>query len=297
MKKSSILFKFILCFLLVTCTFFVIDNVFNIRQAEAANWGKELIDSGRRSLYGNPGTTPYNRTYSHNPNTGNFIVSNPGPANGGGTFYLVKPDGTLEQFWFWADYDGSRNYWYREYRIYRKVIVNSNPTITVTSLDNQLVAPEPELNEFTIEGFVQDVDNDTVNLTADFEGITKTATLPYTAVARPFAFNFTIPDEISHGVHAVTITAEDGNGGISTKTQSVTVKNRIKNNAYVLVNQPVFYDTIYEDPENDIFFKEQFKFTHNPRHFDNSTGVLSDSGVWRDIPYYSFADEIGRAHV
>jgi hypothetical protein len=174
-------------------------------------------------------------------------------------------------------------------RIYRQS-KNSGPILTLQTADNQLLAEEVGLNEYKLEGFVQDVDNDTLNLTAEFGGATKSLSIANTSVAKPFVFNFDVlADRISAGVYQAKVTANDGKGGITTKTLNVTVKKRIKNYAYIILNTPVYYDTIYTDPEDDIFFKEQYKFTHHTLFFQNSTGMIPDSGIWRDIPYYSFA--------
>ncbi len=175
-----------------------------------------------------------------------------------------------------------------------KLHVNVAPNIHLLSSDI-VAATEPELSQFDIQGFVQDDNDQTLTLkavlTRDHDELViseKTQRISNTAVAKEFSIPYDILNEkINQGEYTLTITVSDGYITIEKKIK-VTVKARVKNGAYVLVHQPVYYTTLYQDPEEDRKHQEQYKFTHDPAYFDNSMGKMEESGVWKPTGYDRF---------
>lgn len=173
-------------------------------------------------------------------------------------------------------------------KIYRWDL-NKKPSITLTSPLTQSVAAVTGLNTFKIEGFVQDVDNDTLTVSADIKGVTRTTTLINTSVDKSFSFNFdAIADSLPIGTHVVTVTAKDDFGGTSTKTLSITVKARAQNNLVITLADTVYYDTLFSDPEADLRKSERWKYVHNQSYYENPIGVIPDNTLWRNTPYTIF---------
>lgn len=176
--------------------------------------------------------------------------------------------------------------------------INQPPVLTITKPSDGLtltneVDESGFLSSFKVEGFVRDVDNDNVTVTAEIAGVSRSMTINNTNIAKPFSFDFdVIGDEIRQGKHKLTVTAIDSEGNKDVKTINISVVSRVKHGAYVLVNEPVYYRTIYEDSESDPKYQDQYKFTHDPNYFDNSMGIMSGSGIWRSLPYNSF-DKVG----
>lgn len=174
-----------------------------------------------------------------------------------------------------------------------KLNVNVPPQLNLLTTDIK-AATEPELSSFKVEGFVQDSNNQTLTLTAQLirdDGVVvneKTQKIANTAVAKEFAIPYDVfTDKINQGSYTLKLTVFDGYL-TEEKEISVTVKARVKNGAYILVDEPVYYSTIYEDPEGDRKYLEQFKFDHDPLYFENSMGKMEGTGIWSTTAYTSF---------
>lgn len=86
----------------------------------------------------------------------------------------------------------------------------------------------------------------------------------------------------------MTITASDPSGMTKSSTISFSVKNRIRNKSFILINTPIETNTKYADIEGDPLYDSRYKFDHNPNFFENSMGIIGDSGLWRSSAYSSF---------
>jgi hypothetical protein len=187
----------------------------------------------------------------------------------------------------YGDYQGYLGY----ISLYKRQIKNQPPVLTLTSTDISLLSADAGFSSFSANGFISDPNNgDTEIVTATVAGITKSTTLLNTSVAKPFSIPFdVITDALPNGTYPVTVTVDDQNGGTDTKSFNITIKARAKNNLYILVNDQIYFPPIsYSDNESDPQLKIRWKFTHDPYYFENSTGIISDSGVYRSTPYASF---------
>jgi hypothetical protein len=170
------------------------------------------------------------------------------------------------------------------------VVSSEAPTMDLTTLDNQIVANEVGLNKYKIEGYVRDGNNDTLDIAVDIAGVTHSTTVTNTKVAKYFEVNYdVISDQIPNGTHTVTVTADDGTGGMVTKKLSLIVKSRASNNLFITLNDIVYYETIYNDPELDIQSDERWKFVHDQSYFENPMGTIPDHQAWRSSPYMQFS--------
>jgi hypothetical protein len=61
---------------------------------------------------------------------------------------------------------------------------------------------------------------------------------------------------------------------------------------YVLLNEEVYYQTYYNDPENDPKYAERWKYSHDPDYFENSLGLAAFNEQWLPAPVYRF-DKVG----
>lgn len=61
---------------------------------------------------------------------------------------------------------------------------------------------------------------------------------------------------------------------------------------YFLLNEEVYYETYYNDPENDPKMAERWKYSHDPTYFENSLGLATFNEQWLPAPVYRF-DKVG----
>ena len=181
-------------------------------------------------------------------------------------------------------------------------VKNNIPTLTVTSPLTMVAYTTSPSNKFTVEGLVKDLDNDDVTVSVEVGGTTKSTVVTNTANESAFSIEFdAVTDYIAAGEYPINITIMDAKGGmVSDSEHKVTIKQRLDNGIYLLVN--TFFDSypkrIYTDPEDDPMLKEQFRFEHNPSYFTNNTGS-SINVDYIDIPtpdfmpYTSFS-EVGQ---
>jgi len=65
---------------------------------------------------------------------------------------------------------------------------------------------------------------------------------------------------------------------------------------YILLGEDIEYNTFYTDSEHDPEYSSRWKFTHNPNYFDNSLGIISNSGQFISSPITVF-DKVGHYEV
>jgi hypothetical protein len=77
------------------------------------------------------------------------------------------------------------------------------------------------------------------------------------------------------------------------------IENSAVNNEiyrYVTVGTELQIDTFYSDPENDLFYEGRWSYFHDPNYFENSMGIIPDSGIYRTEPITVF-DKVGKYEV
>ncbi|AWV32182.1 hypothetical protein [Paenibacillus odorifer] len=170
------------------------------------------------------------------------------------------------------------------------LVINSAPTLTVTTPSEQQLLNEPGFSGMNLEGYVRDVDNNDLVVSAEIPNVF------YKQVNVQQALNnkwFSIPidvlaDGIPPGRHNIIIKVVDPYNYKDEKSLVVNVSYRLRNKSYILINTPIDVSTIYEDYEGDSKYQERYRYDHNPYFFDNSMGIISDSGLWRSERYTSF---------
>ncbi|HHW32105.1 MAG TPA: hypothetical protein GXX20_10625 [Clostridiaceae bacterium] len=65
---------------------------------------------------------------------------------------------------------------------------------------------------------------------------------------------------------------------------------------YALVGTEMLIDTFYSDPENDPFYEGRWSYLHDPNYFENSMGIIPDSGIYRTEPFTVF-DKVGKYEI
>lgn len=171
------------------------------------------------------------------------------------------------------------------------LIPNSPPTISLNTPNNQVLQNEPGRNTLNIEGYVHDPDNDNLIVSAEIPNVFYRRT----EVSQTQGYKyFSIPldaigDSIPPGNYTMTVKVADPSNMSESVNMTFRVTNRLKRNAFVLVNTPIENSgTTYEDYEGDAKYADRVRYDHDPNYFDNSMGIISDSGLWRTSLYNSF---------
>ncbi|AIQ62892.1 hypothetical protein PSTEL_07010 [Paenibacillus stellifer] len=167
---------------------------------------------------------------------------------------------------------------------------NKDPSLTLTSAPGLNIMNETGFSTYNLEGYVQDVDNDTLDVIAEIPNVFyKKISLSSTASPKNFIIPIdAITDSLSPGNYTINVKAVDPFNMKAEASSSITVTKRLKNKAFLLVNEPVSISGSYSDYENDPKYAERFKYDQDPSLFDNPMGLISDSGLWRTSKYTSF---------
>jgi hypothetical protein len=171
------------------------------------------------------------------------------------------------------------------------LIPNSPPTISLNTPNNQVLQNEPGRNTLNIEGYVHDPDNDDLIVSAEIPNIFYRKTV--VSQTKGYQY-FSIPvdavaDSIPPGDYTMTVKVADPSNMSESASMTFKVTNRLKRNAFVLVNSPIENSgTTYEDYEWDAKYADRVRYDHDPNYFDNSMGIIGDSGLWRTSLYTSF---------
>ena len=88
------------------------------------------------------------------------------------------------------------------------------------------------------------------------------------------------------GPHSITITADDGREAV-TATINIEVSSKLDNETWILVNILVteYPGKSFSDPEGDGLYQEQYRFEHDPNHYDNPIGLFNLHNQWIDLVY------------
>ncbi|KAA9004938.1 hypothetical protein F4V43_09970 [Paenibacillus spiritus] len=166
---------------------------------------------------------------------------------------------------------------------------NKAPKLTLTSLPGSIMN-ESGFSTYNLEGYVQDPDNDTLDLIAEIPNVFyRKISIPATGSPKNFIIPVdTLTDSLSPGTYTIQVKAVDPFKMKAVASTSLTVTKRLKNKAYILVNEPVSISGSYADPENDPKYAERYMYEQDPGFFDNPMGLISDNGLWRSSRYTSF---------
>ncbi|MDQ0195494.1 hypothetical protein [Paenibacillus wynnii] len=171
------------------------------------------------------------------------------------------------------------------------LIVNSAPQLSLVSQDNMVLINETGLSTLNVEGFAQDPDNDDLEVIVEVPNVFYRK-IKVTGTKSPKYFSVPIDvinDSIPPGSYQVKVKVVDPyKYRAEAPPLNFTVQNRLKRNAFVLINSPITSPTVYTDSEGDPKYAERYKYEHDPAFFDNSMGLISDSGQWRSGAYASF---------
>jgi len=189
------------------------------------------------------------------------------------------------------DYSGTAHH---RYGIIDEQIIplttNKKPNVTLTSQSGQTLMNEKGFSTFNLEGYVQDADNDTVDVVAEIPNLFyKKITLSNTASPKNFSIPIDVLTEgIPPGSYSVNVKVVDPLNFKNEASTSFSVTNRLRNKSFYLINSPIDIGTSYTDYENDSKYAERYRYDQDPSLFDNSMGIIYDSGLWRNSRYSSF---------
>ncbi|WP_249897128.1 hypothetical protein [Paenibacillus sp. PK3_47] len=200
-----------------------------------------------------------------------------------------------DEYWTGDVWQNSGSYqWHHAYTVNDERVwplsTNKKPNLTLTSHAGQNIINDAGLSTFNVEGYVQDPDNDTVDVIAEIPNVFyKKITLANTGSPK----NFSIPiDVLSEGIppgqYTVTVKVVDPFSMKAEATTSFSVTNRLRNKAFFLINTPIDIGTSYADYENDPKSADRYRYDQDPGIFDNVMGLIPDSGLWRSSKYTSF---------
>lgn len=170
------------------------------------------------------------------------------------------------------------------------LIINSAPSLTVTTPSEQQLINEPGFSGMNIEGYVRDVDNNDLVVSAEIPNVFyKKVTIPQALYNKPFSIPIDVlADGIPPGRHTITVKVVDPYNFKDERTLNVNVSYRLRNKSFILINTPVDITTTYTDYEGDPKVQDRYRYDHDPNFFDNSMGIIGDSGLWRNSKYQSF---------
>ncbi|MBT2292324.1 hypothetical protein J7E73_24985 [Paenibacillus albidus] len=174
--------------------------------------------------------------------------------------------------------------------ITKPLIINSAPSITVTTPSEQQLMNVPGFNLLNIEGYVRDVDNNDLVVSAEIPNLFyKKTTVPQALNNKPFSIPLdVIGDGIPPGRHVITVKVVDPYHFKAEASLVINVSQRLRNKSFVLINTPTQITTSYKDYEGDPKHQERYRYDHDPYFFENSMGIIGDSGLWRTEQYTSF---------
>ncbi|NGM82633.1 hypothetical protein G5B47_09400 [Paenibacillus sp. 7124] len=217
----------------------------------------------------------------------------------------ISPGLKLSGIYFYQDFTESYNVvdrWeelysmksYHEYTVSDSRVFtltnNKAPSLTLTSASGQTIMNETGFSNYNLEGYVQDPDNDTLNVIAEIPNVFyKKISLSSTASPKTFSIPIdAITDGLSPGTYTINVKAVDPLNKKAEASSSITVTKRLKNKAFFLINEPVSISGTYSDYESDLKYAERYKYEQDPNLFDNPMGLISDNGLWRNSKYTSF---------
>jgi hypothetical protein len=172
----------------------------------------------------------------------------------------------------------------------KPLVVNSAPTLTVTTPSEQQLINESGFSGMNIEGYVRDVDNNDLVVSAEIPNVFyKKVNISQTLYNKYFSIPIDVlGDSIPPGHHTIIVKVVDPYNYKDERTLNINVSYRLRNKSYILINTPVDVSTSYTDYEGDPKYQERYRYDHDPNYFDNSMGTIGDSGLWRNDKYYSF---------
>ncbi|NUU60021.1 hypothetical protein [Paenibacillus agri] len=171
-----------------------------------------------------------------------------------------------------------------------RLIPNHPPTLSVGTPNGITLVNAPNLSGINIEGYVSDPDNDDVTVTAEIPNVFyKKTVVPQAKTSKPFYIPIdAIQDGIPPGTYTVLITASDPSGLKQTANLTINVKQQLRNKSFILIDTTIETRTKFFDSEGDPKYTERYRYDHDPNFYDNSMGIIGDSGLWRTTPYLSF---------
>jgi hypothetical protein len=171
-----------------------------------------------------------------------------------------------------------------------RLIPNHPPSISVGTPNGITLVNASGLSGINIEGYVSDPDNEDVTVTAEIPNVFYKKTTVYQAQSsKPFYIPIdAIEDSLPPGSYNMIVTASDPSGMKQTKNLTINVKQQMRNKSFVLIDTPVESRTKFYDSEGDPKSAERFRYDHDPNFYDNSMGIIGDSGLWRASTYSSF---------
>ncbi len=116
--------------------------------------------------------------------------------------------------------------YYYQYTVTVQYLDNSAPILVISSPSNsQVVSAVDGRRTITISGTVTDTDNNTVTISATINGKTKTTSVTNTSTSKPWSLIWdVVNDNIGQGTYSnIVVTADDGNGGVSTSNYTGTI--------------------------------------------------------------------------
>ncbi|WP_187355131.1 hypothetical protein ['Paenibacillus yunnanensis' Narsing Rao et al. 2020] len=172
-----------------------------------------------------------------------------------------------------------------------KLEVNSPPSLSLTTQKGATLYNVEGQNLLDVTGYAQDPDNEELVVIVEVPNMYYRKVKVYnTYTAQYFSVPIdAISDSIPPGSYSGIVTVIDKRGYKAVGQFTFSVKNKLLNKNYYLINSPVEIGTSYRDYEGDPQLSTRFKYDHEPAFFDNPMGTLGDSGLWRSTMYTSFA--------
>lgn len=172
-----------------------------------------------------------------------------------------------------------------------KLEVNSPPTLSLTTQNGATLYNVEGQNVLNVTGYAQDPDNEELDVIVEVPNVYYRRIKIYNSYT---AQQFTIPidainDSLPPGSYTGTVTIVDRRNYKASGQFNFSVKNKLLNKNYYLINSQFEIGTSYKDYESDPQYSTRFRYDHDPTFFDNPLGTLSDSGLWRSNMYTSFA--------
>lgn len=204
--------------------------------------------------------------------TSNTLSLSGTPAQGWSQLWDLEPPTKVDitvwsrdNHWFNTPINGWSNIAYR-YIYNVPLIINSAPSLTVTTPSEQQLINEQGFSGMNIEGYVRDVDNNDVVVSAEIPNVFyKKVTIPQALYNKPFSIPIDVlADGIPPGRHTITVKVVDPYNFKDERTLNVNVSYRLRNKSFILINTPVDISTSYTDYEGDPKYQDRYRYDHDP---------------------------------
>lgn len=218
------------------------------------------------------------------------LTDNPPPAEKG---TLVQANIKAAQGTYPDDGFHSDGYWY----VKSGTVPNNIPVLAVTSSGDKSINLKQGQDTFTLSGQVSDGDADTIRVSAEVGGLLKEVAVSNTSLPKSWTLTFRTSEFAQGGTfNGITVTVDDGRGGVATASYSGTLTIN-KTPLYYWDKYNVASATVYSgewvndftDSQSELYYYERGGYTDY--NYDTNKNIFYLNGwdypIKEEVYYYN----------